>query len=161
MNKVLFAGKVSDVGRIFLSVKINEGKLSISGVVGPLASGNARGGCGQIHDDLINAEATGDLSQEQIAELYAVWTRWHLNDMTAGSPDQEAFLRENPIKGNVDHYDRACAALEDAGINPDPNYMHEGAPYKYGHAWLREELPDNVITFLESLPVSSANYAWV
>ncbi len=33
---------------LFAKIEIDNGKLSISGVIGPMKSGNARGGCGQI-----------------------------------------------------------------------------------------------------------------
>ncbi len=160
MNKVLYVGKAPNrQGRVFLKAEIKDGKFSISGVVGPLPSGNCRGSCGQIIDELLTVRPEGDLTPEQITELHAVWNRWHLNDMNAGSPAQEKFLREHPVE---DGYDEAKMALTKANLNPDPNYSHVGGvPYEYGTAWVGEELPEDVITFLESLPETSETYAWV
>jgi hypothetical protein len=67
--------------------------------------------------------------------------------MQAGSPAQTAFLEDNPIKQR-DHYTAATKALEAAELNPDPNYLHEGKPYKYGSAWLFVEVPDEVLHYL-------------
>lgn len=84
--------------------------------------------------------------------MLAIWERWHLNDMKAGSPAQEEFLRANPVsfKYPETHYDKAGEALAAAGLNPDPNYLHNGEPYKYGHAWIKENLPAEVVAEIES-----------
>ncbi len=160
-HRVIYAGNAPDrQGKIFLKIKITDGKLSISGVVGPLKSGNCRGSCGQVLDELPTAKPVGDLTREQLLELYVVWSRWHLNDMKAGSPAQENFLRIHEHEGSFT-YTQQCDVLAKANLNPDPDYIHNGKPYNYGTAWLREELPEDVITFLTSLPVTSADYAWV
>jgi hypothetical protein len=93
-------------------------------------------------------------SEAMAKRLKEHWERWHLNDMTAGSPVQEAFLRANPIKAvyPVSDYEEACKALAEAGLNPDPNHLHKGEPYRYGTAWLTEEVPPRVIEWLFSLP---------
>lgn len=84
--------------------------------------------------------------------MLAVWKAWHLNDMTAGSPAQEAWLKANPITFTYPdtHYTVASKALKEAGLNPDPGYLHNGQPYKYGHAWLRREIPADVVAEIES-----------
>lgn len=86
--------------------------------------------------------------------MLAIWREWHLNDMTAGSPAQTAWLKANPVRaanGETTHaYDALLVALTAAGLNPDPNYLHDGKPYKYGHAWLKRELPADVVAEIES-----------
>lgn len=78
----------------------------------------------------------------KLARMVRIWERWHLNDMKAGSPAQMAWLESHPeIKG----YDEKTAALAAAGLNPDPGYMHNGKPYKYGTAWLKETIPAEII----------------
>lgn len=86
----------------------------------------------------------------KVARIVAIWRDWHLNDMQAGSPAQMAWLDANPIDGNVNHYSRALAALTAAGLNPDPSFEHNGKPYVYGSAWLRKELPAEIIAEVES-----------
>jgi len=51
MEKVMRVGTVKSGNRwasIFIKAKIDNDRLSISGVIGPLRNGNALGGCGQI-----------------------------------------------------------------------------------------------------------------
>jgi len=74
---------------VFIDVKWDaEGKrLSITGVEGPTAHGNAWGSCGQI--DL----SVGDYSPingVDLERLSSVWRQWHLNDMRAGCEHQRA-----------------------------------------------------------------------
>lgn len=55
----------------------------------------------------------------------------------------------------------ACDALAAAGLNPDPGYMHNGAPYRYGSAWLCVGAPQDVLDFLQSLPDTDRTPAWI
>jgi hypothetical protein len=85
--------------------------------------------------------------------MVAIWRAWHLNDMQAGSPAQTAWLREHETEGEAhrgDHYTWACEALTAAGLNPDPNYLHDGKPYSYGRAWLTVAIPDDVAAEIHS-----------
>jgi hypothetical protein len=72
--------------------------------------------------------------------------------LTAGSPAQETYLRLNPVNAvyPTSHYEEACKVLAAVGLNPDPNYLHNGKPYAYGSAWLHESLPPDVIKEVES-----------
>ena len=45
---------------------------------------------------------------------------------------------------------RTSKMLADAGLNPDQTYLYKGLPYQYGSAWLKEELPAEVIAEVES-----------
>lgn len=94
---------------VFCKIEIKEGKLSISGVIGPLPSGNARGGCGQIdmefehrdtkdNDKRYNEPIKADditfapgWDKEKWFGFLDIWKNWHLNDMQAGCAHQ----REN------------------------------------------------------------------
>lgn len=102
-----------------------------------------------------------DWNSKSIRKFFDAWERWHSNDMQACLPAQEQFLRENLIKGVMDHYTRACEALAATGLYPDSNYIRKGEPYKYGSAWLFEELPNDVLEYFASLPESKLTPAWV
>ena len=54
--------------------------------------------------------------------LVAIWRAWHLNDMKAGSPAQEAWLAANPVTAVYpeSHYVKASEALAAVGLNPGP-----------------------------------------
>lgn len=146
---------------VFCKIEYKDGRLSISGVEGPLQSGNARGSCGQINmSEWGITEYAPGWSEALEKQFREVWKRWHLNDIKAGSKVQEDYLRANPIPKEdyaypKSHYDVASKKLAAAGLNPDP----EG--YEYGHSWKREEVPAEVLEFLQSLPETDVNPAWV
>lgn len=189
-RKVVEIGSNADVGRVYIKIEyatnphapgykadgeIGNGRLSISGVEGPRANGNCKGSCGQIamhmDDDYLAAlninrvwkRRYGTRARAEIRQLLNTWDRWHLNDMVAGSPRQMAYIRANPdkFKGARDYYANALAVLGEAGLNPDTEYLHNGEPYKYGHAWLREDVPADVLDWLRNLPDAEHEPAWV
>ena len=160
----------------------DDGRLSISGVEGPRPNGDCYGACGQIdmhlrgHEGCIAPAPGWDL--ERLQKFFGVWSRWHLNDMRAGSPAQEEFLRHHadawaayrasalkeacgienaPCVYPESYYSWACKVLAEAGLNPDPR--HDG--YRYGSAWLKEEVPEDVLSWLQALPDTNAVPAWI
>lgn len=168
MNKIMRIGtRPTFRGRrmsVFVRAKLGQpGQLSITGVEGPLPSGNALGGCGQIvmhlrePDGLEGFEPAPGWTLESVKRLLELWDRWHLNDMRAGSPAQEAWLRDNPVsvKYPESHYEKASEALAAAGLNPDAD------GYRYGHAWKREEIPADVIAEIEAFPETDIQPAWI
>jgi hypothetical protein len=79
-------GRQEAVGNTFCKIVFDGSRLSISGVEGPLQSGNCRGGCGQIDmhaDQWRFAEYAPGWSAETVARFVAVWGEWHLNDLRA------------------------------------------------------------------------------
>ena len=156
VNKTLHIGTTRDSGNLFCRVRFDGRKLSIKGVEGPLANGGCRGSCGQIvmQEWDLKSYAPGWTS-DLVAQFRAVWDRWHLNDLTAGTPAQEEWLRANPAHKRND-YPARLAALTSAGLNPDPSNG-----YVYGSAWLLEEVPQDVVAFLAGLPDSTLTPAWI
>jgi hypothetical protein len=104
--------------------------------------------CGQIVDTVADFFP----NREQVKRIRAVWENWHLNDMKAGSPAQEAWLKENPVsvKYPESHYVKASEALKNAGLNPDASFVRNGEPYRYGSAWIKSELPQEIIEEIKS-----------
>lgn len=145
-------------GRVYVDVLWRDGRLSITGVIGPQANGNARGSCGQILLDTSAADITpaDGWTREDVDRLADIWERWHLNDCTAGTPAQEEHLRT--LKGQfpgypVSHYDWAKEELAKVGLQPDGDYS-------YGSAWLYEEVPADVLEWLASRPESDRVSPW-
>ena len=164
MNKIVRIGKYENTpNSLFCVIKINDGNLSICGVEGPKSNGDCHGGCGQVvmHEWKITEYAPG-WDSELVAKFREVWERWHLNYIVAGSPAQMEFLRANPVtfKYPESYYEKARESLTAAGLQPDAGYVRDGKPYSYGSAWLREELPQDVIDFLASLPEADITPAW-
>lgn len=123
-----------------------------------MANGNARGPAGQCRDALqrITTYSPG-WDAAQCAELAAIWDRWHLNDMRAGSPAQQSYLREHPVTDRQNYYTAARKALAVVGLHPDPNHRGRGEDgYRYGEAWLREDVPADVLSRLLSFDRGTA-----
>ena len=227
-------GSRPDVGRTFCHIKWTGERLSISGVEGPKANGDARGSCGQILDHLVTGwdgepcawTFEAGWSAELLAEFVRVWERWHLNDMRAGCEHQREHdvgrtvevvsygltpaayhlrlaTRERittaALKGELIELtatERALAELDtwfrDLHATPDADSPLSGCyevkkreqkavgwvtqnehpegmlsrpcdvcGYKYGSAWLKEEVPAEVLAFLQSLLESTIKPAWV
>lgn len=195
MNKVVRIGKVGGIGNVFCGIKLTKGRLSISGVEGPLKSGNCRGGCGQIGMSMDDAY----LSAMQYApgwdrgkadKFLEVWRKWHLNDMQAGCEHQRAAgwracrghydprgmeTCVTPIEpADTESITKAVTEARQTGVGlvrgPGQHYYCSedkcGKPcevcgYRYGSAWLRAEIPIDVIEFLNELPKSDIVPAWV
>lgn len=162
MEKVVRIGTAKTYGgrsySIYCKIEYKDGKLSITGVEGPTSGGNALGSCGQIvmHEWDVATYAPG-WNKELEEKFRTVWERWHLNNMRAGTPAQSAHLRN--IKDRYpgypkSHYEWALEELGKVGLNSDNGY-------KYGSAWLKEEVPQSVIDFLWSLPDSDKTPAWI
>lgn len=158
MTKIIRIGQ-GPAGSIYCKIKFTDGNLSITGVEGPMSNGDCKGSCGQI-DSTIKSYKPHEITfapgwdQQNLSEFLEIWDRWHLNDLRAGNPEQESYLRANPVSFTYpeSHYEAATKALDAAGLN---------SGYKYGSAWLHEAVPDSVISFLSSLPDANFKPAWV
>lgn len=97
-------------------------------------------GGGQIIGELarITKPAPG-WTLEEVRELAKLWDRWHLNTMRAGCA----------------HMDPATLVREDDGYGGTRISTKENAcpetGYRYGHAWLTEPVPADVVGRLEHL----------
>jgi hypothetical protein len=137
----------STFARIKITDKAGKGPaLSITGVEGPLSSGNALGGCGQIdmHNPGIVRLAPG-WDNSTLAKFWDVWHRWHLNDMRSGCEHQRAMGWTYE-----EHHNRATFKGENCPI----------CGYSIGSSWLYEPLPEDVVDFLASLPETDITPAW-
>lgn len=160
IDKVVRIGR-GPYGSVFCKIQFNKDgkeKLSISGVEGPKKNGNAKGSCGQIdmHPWGIIEYATGwDRGLE--TKFRAVWKKYHLNDMQAGTPAQtEVVERRKPEYPGYpkSHYEWALEVLKEEGLDIDNGY-------KYGSKWLRIDVSEDAIKFLQSLPNTDVTPAWV
>lgn len=107
--------------------------------------------------DTIN-EYRDQLNEPEVFdELYQLWKKYHLNGMHAGTPEQEKAVEEWKAAGNRYDYTAVCEMLKERGLY-EVNYTglsvgrrYENEPYKYGHAWLVQELPGDVLLTVEHL----------
>lgn len=137
-------GKHGGCRRFYITIKFDadEGRLSLSG---------EWHGCGQNYDDLTDESLVPSEGYEynDLLKIQSVWKRWHLNDMRAGTPRQEEFVRNWNLSNAYD-YTTVCKALEEAGLLIDGDY-------RYGTAWLKEEVPMDILRYLFSLPAETGN----
>ena len=161
MNKIIRPGCLTYDGKpvsVYCRIQHDGKRLSITGVIGPRKNGDAWGGCGQIDmefDHLNKTENDSRYEHPIKAEdflfaqgwnsdlwygLLHVWKEWHLNDLHA-----------------------ECVHQELLGWTCN-THLCEPCPvcgYKLGSAWTFREVPKQVIEFLESLPETDSQPAWV
>lgn len=143
-KKTVFLG-ITDQGCLAANINFDGENLSITGNEGREHGGQI------IMSEWRFLEYAQGHNAETVEKLRDIWQKWHLNDMQGGSPAQTAFLKANPVPRVGDYFTQASHALKGAGLNPDPNFLHEGKPYRYGTAWLRVDVPKEVLTFLNNL----------
>lgn len=102
--------------------------------------------CGQCLDEIAKYVHT-----PLFKEIYELWDKYHLNGMHAGTPEQEAAVKEWMNQGNQYDYTEACKMLEKKGLL-EVNFtgmtvgrVYNNEPYKYGHGWVVGILPEEVL----------------
>jgi hypothetical protein len=84
-------------------------------------------------------------------KIHAYWKKYHLNGMHAGTPEQENAIDEWKKAGNKYDYSAVCEMLKERGLYEIPytglsvGRKYTGELYKYGHAWLVQEIPADVL----------------
>lgn len=148
INKIVRIGCMKDTGDTFCKITFDvNGRLSITGVEGPLSSGNARGGCGQIdlHEWGVKTYAPG-WNAALVSKFRAIWAEWHLNDM------QSACEHQRELGWTYKEHSHPVT------------FQGEPCPvcgYKIGSRWLKKEVPADVLEFLASLPDTDKTPAWL
>ena len=129
--------------------------LRITGVINPNRHGGAYS-CGQIADSLkeIDNFASG-WDTGRVSQFMEVWKKWHLNDLRAECEHQreagwEKRLPDGRWTGHL--WEKRGGIL----LKPCPV-----CGYKYGSAWLFEEIPADVLEYLDSLPAATRIPAWI
>lgn len=199
---------------MFCKIEFTDGKLSISGVIGPNHHGNAKGGCGQIdmefdhenkadndtrYSEPIKASSlrfSAGWSRKSWYKFLDIWKHWHLNDMNSACEHQEALgWKYETHRGNyvevIGKNDKIQEQLDELRVLLEtcpPDYLvpdkygdnfklsdtgvllkfdkfrgHKcpECGYEIGSAWLRREVPQDLIEFLFSLPETDRTPAWV
>ena len=74
---------------------------------------------------------------KKLQTIVELWRKYHLNDMTPGSPKQTEYLA---TLGEYQSYEWACEELKKVDLLYDKEFSPD-EPYKYGSAWLYREIP--------------------
>lgn len=98
---------------------------------------------GQCLDEIV--KRTIDLYANRTLDtflyIYSLWKKYHLNDMHAGTPEQEEAVNKWKEAGNKYDYTEACKYLESIGLYEVPYKSLEFTGiYAYGSAWLYREI---------------------
>ena len=115
--------------------------------------------CGDIWNHLHTDIYCGGQCLDKIAkyvkspvfcQIYDFWKKYHLNCMHAGTPEQEKAVKEWEAEGNQYDYNAACEMLKKRGLYEVPLNCRligtrnaDGMPYKYGHGWVIEDIPND------------------
>ena len=90
-------------------------------------------------------------------KIYRLWQMYHLNDMHAGTPEQEQAIEEWKQAGHKYDYTEVCNMLKEKGLYEVPftgktvGRMYNGELYKYGHGWVVEDIPEEDIAIIREL----------
>lgn len=118
---------------------------------------------GQCLDDpIIVKHLKGNKTFEEILDL---WKKYHLNDMHAGTYEQETCIKENQEERNliekrlkeenknkyISNYVVSCELLKNHNLY---EVEVDGKPYKYGHSWLYWDIPNEDLLRIKNLLVS-------
>lgn len=90
-------------------------------------------------------------------EIHKLWQQYHLNGMHAGTPEQEKAIEEWKAAGNKYDYTAVCEYLKSIDLY-EVNYTglsigrrYENEPYRYGRAWLIQEIPGDALLRIEHM----------
>lgn len=89
-------------------------------------------------------EISKHIKTPEFKRIRQIWEQYHLNDMKAGTKLQCQAIELWERRGNKYDYTAACEHLKVIGL-----YEDEG--YKYGHQWLFEPIPAEIITEIKKL----------
>lgn len=80
-------------------------------------------------------------------EIYRLWKKYHLNGMHAGAPEQEEAIKK--MGSRQYNYKTVCEYLKNIDLyevmytGPSVGRMYDNELYKYGTAWLIQEIPES------------------
>lgn len=156
---------------VFCKIEFKHGKLSIKGVEGPLRNGDCHGSCGQITIDYTKIKRFAEGWTFRMVERFRdIWDEWHLNDMRPYSPEMKAAGWHKRASIPVWVTDENGRKRETTLGWLTPAEHPEGLLGRklnindskgYGDAWWLEEVPDDVLAWLQALPDADRAPAWV
>lgn len=118
--------------------------------------------CGNVwnseHTDIVcGSQCLDDIemffkNNQLFCEIAELWKKYHLNDLHAGTEEQEAFLEKTIDLREAVATDLKRASFSDSNYSVScellrRNNLYEvslnGKPYKYGSSWLYREIPQD------------------
>lgn len=110
---------------------------------------------GQCFDEL-----HGKVSHPSFKAVYAIWKKWHLNDLKAGCIVQEKALEKAGLEKAS--YDSQCDYLKKKGLYEVSTALFDnrrevlpshiqGETYCYGTAWIKRIIPEKELTAIRKV----------
>jgi len=146
--------QIIDFGKIDFNKtgrKVNLVEIEIE-----LSTDNNLSICGNVWNNLKTDIISGGQNLDELKpyfkydqlfnKLYRIWKLYHLNDMQAGTPVQMEHIetvRHKHTGGGW--YTWACDELDKVGLLTT---TYNNKPYKFGSQWIKKEIPQNVLKFL-------------
>lgn len=86
-------------------------------------------------------------------KIYRLWNLYHLNDLHAGTPEQESALKQAVINHELNsyganNYKESCDYLKQKNLY---EISYQGKPYKYGHGWIYYPIPEHDLKSIKEL----------
>ena len=113
--------------------------------------------------DIMGGQCLGTLMDSTLkddplyCEIHRLWSKYHLNDMHAGTHMQEAMIEKGIESGELADrdYTRVCDYLKTKHCYIDNDLLDgEGHGYKYGHKWLYQPIPEDDLDKIKELLLS-------
>lgn len=172
---------------VYVEIEYKGGRLSLHGHIGQRQWGQIQDNLVGKHANW--SKLTEGWNYKRLHQLVRAWERWHLNDMRSGTPDQMFVVRQlaDIPKYPMSYYEFMCEMLDQIGLYRDEHYTAKGQPmdpteyedsvrlrdrlraeheedfvwgYKYGHGWLREDVPEEVVRWLKECPNGGDLVIW-
>jgi hypothetical protein len=154
-----------DRRQVWVTAEIEGDQLSVTGEI-VARPGVEPVGWGQIIDAVRECKPVNGWTRDELDKLADVWEHWHLNDMRAGCEHQRAEgWDKRPIDPSkpTDTYGTFFEGQQQpswnmlAWVRPEDHpdgLLTKPCPvcgYRYGTAWLTEELPQEIRDYVEGL----------
>lgn len=139
LPKIDYNNSGKKINAVDIELSFENGCFSASGSIWNHIKSDIISG-GQILNKILTYYPNNKL----VKKIVDIWSKYHLNDLTPGSPKQMSYLKSLTRPFNADFYTWECEQLKKVDLLIDKSFLHNGKPYEYGSDWLKTEIPENI-----------------
>ena len=148
MRKVFNFGKIAyaserKINEVTLEMEYRDGRFCVCGDVWNGRHTDIVCG-GQCLDELLPYFKDNEL----FMTIYRLWDNYHLNDLHAGTKEQEEAIHEHFGKHKYIDYNERVEYLKSVNLYEVP---YNGEMYKYGSGWISHSIPKEDIEVIKEL----------
>ena len=100
-----------------------------------------------LHGQCFDKVKALGMNNSTFDEVYRLWSLYHLNDMHAGTVEQENALFKVNLQ-DANNYEEACEYLKSIGLY---KVEYHGEPYRYGSGWIKYDIPEEDLKAIKEL----------